>query len=157
MSKHYYAEINLHIVFHTKHNQPLLTPEVVAVVHLYIRGRLMNTPGVYVHEVGGVEDHVHVAVSIAPTVVISELIGQMKGSAAHEANQKLGKGRKVLEWQGGYGVVSFGTNNLEWVSRYIQNQREHHAKNTIQERLERIETPEPEEEESAEEEAQAEA
>jgi putative transposase len=44
----------------------------------------------------------------------------------------------VLQWQAGYGVVSFGTKDLDWVKAYIQNQREHHAQGTAQDRLERI-------------------
>ena len=46
--------------------------------------------------------------------------------------------RKVLDWQAGYGVVSFGTKDLEWVVRYIRNQKEHHEKGTTVERLEKI-------------------
>jgi hypothetical protein len=36
-------------------------------------------------------------------------------------------------------VVSFGTRDLPWVVAYIENQREHHARGTIHERLERVE------------------
>jgi putative transposase len=97
---------------------------------------VINTPGVYIHEIGGIETHVHLAISIAPTVLISELVGQLKGSSAHEANQKLG--RKALEWQTGYGVVSFGTKELPWVVTYIQEQRDRHGRAAIEDRLERI-------------------
>ena len=99
MSRAYYAEINLHMVWHTKNSLPLLVLEVEQFTHHYIRGRLNNTPGVYVHEIGGIETHVHVAISIPPTIGVSELIGQLKGSSSHEANQQVGLGRKVLEWQ----------------------------------------------------------
>jgi hypothetical protein len=44
----------------------------------------------------------------------------------------------VLEWQAGYGVVSFGTRALEWVCGYVRNQKEHHARGTVFDRLERI-------------------
>jgi REP element-mobilizing transposase RayT len=138
MSRNYYSEINLHLVWHTKLSRPLLTPQVEAVVHHYIRGRLINTAGVFVHEVNGTETHVHVALTIAPTITISDLVGELKGSSSHEANQKLGGGRKVLEWQAGYGVVSFGTKDLEWVKSYVRNQKEHHARGSVHERLERI-------------------
>jgi putative transposase len=111
-------------------------PQVEAVVHHYLRGRCITTPGVYVHEIGGIETHVHLAVSLAPTILISEFIGQLKGSSSHEANQKMG--RKVLDWQTGYGVVSFGTRDLEWVRDYIRDQRERHARGKVEERLERI-------------------
>jgi hypothetical protein len=44
----------------------------------------------------------------------------------------------VLEWQAGYGVVSFGTKDLEWVKGYVRDQRKHHARGTTHDRLERI-------------------
>jgi putative transposase len=138
MARNYYSEINLHIVWHTKESQPLLTPEVEAFVHRYLRGKVINTPGVFIHEVGGIETHVHLAITMAPTILISDLIGKLKGASSHEANQQIGRGRKILEWQAGYGVVSFGTANLKWVVNYIRNQREHHAKGSIEDRLERI-------------------
>jgi hypothetical protein len=70
--------------------------------------------------------------------LISDFIGQLKGGSSHDVNQAMGRGQKVLEWQTGYGVVSFGTRDLEWVKEYIRNQREHHARGTIHDRLERI-------------------
>jgi putative transposase len=146
MSRNYYSEINLHFVWHTKNSQPLLTAAVEQFTHRYLRQKLINTPGAYIHEIGGTDNHVHLAVSIAPTILISDLVGKLKGSSSHEANQQIGKGAKLLEWQAGYGVVTFSTKDLEWVVRYIQNQREHHAQGTILARLERI---------AAEEEAQA--
>jgi REP element-mobilizing transposase RayT len=141
VARNYYAEINLHLTWHTKESAPLLGPDVEQVVHHYLHGRCINTAGVYVHAVGGIETHVHLAVSIAPTVLISELVGQLKGASAHEANHKLG--RKVLEWQAGYGVVSFGTRDLPWVVEYIRNQRDRHARADVADRLERITEPEP--------------
>jgi len=144
VSRNYYSEINLHIVWHAKLSQPLLIPQVEAAAHHYIRGKLINAPGVYCHEIGGTETHVHVVVTVTPTVGISELIGQLKGASSHEVNQTLGGGKKLLEWQPGYGVVSFGTKDQEWVKRYVRNQKEHHARGTVQERLERIVSEEAE-------------
>jgi hypothetical protein len=47
--------------------------------------------------------------------------------------------RKIIEWQSGYGVVSFGTKATPWVVRDVEKQREHHAQRTTYERLERFE------------------
>jgi putative transposase len=142
VSRNYYSEINLHITWHTKASLPLLTPQVEPYVHRFLRQYLVNTPGAYVHEVGGIETHVHIAVSVVPTISISELVGRLKGASSHETNKQLGRGRKLLEWQAGYGVLSFGTKDLEWVGAYIRNQREHHARGTAHDRLERILPPE---------------
>jgi REP element-mobilizing transposase RayT len=144
MSRNYYSEINLHITWHVKESAPLLVPKVEDIVHHYLRGRCINTPGVFIHEIGGIETHVHLCVTVAPTIMISELIGQLKGASSHDVNQRIGGGKKVLEWQSGYGVVSFGTSNLPWVRAYVRNQRERHARNKIIDRLERITTPEKE-------------
>src|ERR1700680_929735 len=136
MGGNFYSEINLHITWHTKESAPLLIPKIQAEVHHYLRGRCINTPGVFVHEVGGTETHVHLCVSIWPTLLISDFIGALKGAASHDTNQKFGS--KVLQWQTGYGVVSFGTGDLQWVSDYVRHQKEHHARGRAVDRLERI-------------------
>jgi putative transposase len=143
MSHRYYSEINLHITWHTKHSAPTLTEELEKVAHRDIRDRAFATPSVVFHEVGGTETHVHVAVSIPPTLLISEWIGKLKGGSSHAVNQALPAQAEHFAWQEGYGVVSFGTQNLEWVIKYIRNQKEHHAtgKNLV-ERLERIDAEE---------------
>jgi REP element-mobilizing transposase RayT len=138
MSRNYYSEINLHLVWHTKNSLPLLTPEVEHLAHRFLKKRIVETPGAFVHEIGGIESHVHLAVTIHPTLLISDFVGQLKGGSSHDVNQAIGKKQKVLEWQAGYGVVGFGARDTEWVVAYIRDQREHHARGTVQERLERI-------------------
>lgn len=114
----------------------LLVPKIEAIVHHYVKGRCINAPGVYFHEIGGTETHVHLVVSIPPTLLISEFVGQLKGSSSHHVNQKLS--RKAVEWQTGYGVVSFGTKDLPWVKDYVRNQKERHGRVEAVDRLERI-------------------
>lgn len=126
MSRNFYSEIHIHIVWHTKESSPLLTPPVESFVHRYLQQRLVNMPGTFVHEIGGTETHVHLAVTIPPTILISDLIGQLKGASSDEANRQFPPG-KILEWQAGYGVVSFDTRALEWIREYIRNQKSHHA------------------------------
>jgi len=138
MSHNYYSEINLHVVWHTKNSLPLLTPTVEPATHRALQKRLIDTPDVFVHEIGGTETHVHVAVTIPPTLTISEWIGKLKGGTSHDVNQQMGRRERVLQWQAGYGVVSFGTGDLEWVTAYVRGQREHHGRGTAHDRLERI-------------------
>jgi REP-associated tyrosine transposase len=38
--------------------------------------------------------------------------------------------------------VSFGTKDLKWVIEYVKNQKEHHARGTTNERLERTDDDE---------------
>lgn len=136
MSRNYYSEINLHLIWHTLQSRPLLSERIEPLVHRAIKARIVNLPGAFVHEIGGTATHVHVVVTIAPTIVISEFVGQLKGGSAHDVNRSLGQ--KSVEWQTGYGVVTFGTRDLEWVKDYARNQKEHHARGDVHERLERF-------------------
>lgn len=138
MSRNFYSEINLHLVWHTKGDLPLLTPAIESAVHRCLTKRIVDTSGAFIHAIGGTPTHVHLAITIPPTLLISEFIGQLKGSSSHEVNHQGPANSKSLQWQAGYGVVSFGTRDLPWVVEYIRNQREHHGVGTIHDRLESI-------------------
>jgi len=136
MSRRSYSEINLHFVWHVKSSLPIISAEIEPRLYRYIRSYALQNKGVIFHEIGGTETHVHIAVTIPPTLPISDWIGKLKGSSSHYINHEL-VNRKLLEWQTGYGVVSFGMKDLEWVVKYIRNQKEHHKKRTTVERLEK--------------------
>jgi len=85
----------------------------------------------------GVEDHIHMAVSIPASVAVSTFIGQVKGVASAHFN----KGRDPLaarfEWQDEYGAFSFDGKRLSNVIAYVENQKQHHAQHTTIPILER--------------------
>jgi putative transposase len=134
MSSHVYHEIFLHLNWHTKDNQPFLRGQVEDFCHAAIKQKAESIRGVYLRAVGGTDNHVHVALAIEPFVTISDMLQELKGFSSHEVNRRLE--RKALEWQRGYGVVSFGRAHLDGVVEYVLNQREHHAKGKIEPRLE---------------------
>lgn len=136
MSAHVFHEIYLHLTWHVKNNQPSITEPIDAVVHRLLTERCQKMKGVYFHGVGGTETHVHLAVNIEPFVTISEMVKDLKGGSSFDANTHFGE--KVLYWQRGYGVVSFGKKHLKWVQEYIARQKEHHASKTFHDRLERV-------------------
>ena len=138
MSLRAYCEINLHMTWHVNDNLPVLTNAIEARTHEFLRGEAIKAPGVFFHEIGGTDDHVHLVVSIPPTLTISKWIGILKGASTHFINHEI-VNRKLLDWQAGYGVVTFGTKDLPWVVAYVRNQRAHHAQGTAIERLERTE------------------
>ena len=137
MSKRSYSEINLHFVWHVKASLPIIAPEIEPRLYRYIRSYALQAKGLIFHEIGGTKTHVHIAVTIPPTLLISDWIGKIKGASSHYVNHEL-VNRKLLDWQTGYGVVSFGTKDLEWVVNYVRSQKEHHKKGTIVDRLEAI-------------------
>lgn len=137
MPRNVYWELNYHIIWRTKNNMTLLTPRVAEPTHAALIHRALETANTIVHAVGGIEDHIHMAVSLPPTIELATWIGDLKGAVAHQINHSaLGPG--TLAWQTGYGIVSFGTRDLPWVVNYIRNQREHHTAGRVEDRLERI-------------------
>lgn len=137
MSDKVYSEINFHIVWHTKSNLPLIKPEIETKLYQYLKHKIIETPDVYFHAIGGIENHVHLAISVSPNLLMSDFIGKLKGGSSHFINQTAN--HKLLQWQRGYGIVSFGTKDLPWVKNYILNQKEHHKTGNVYKRLEKNE------------------
>jgi putative transposase len=70
MSNRAYSEINLHFTWHVKASLPIITDVIEARLHKY-KHYALQSKGVFVHEVGGTETHVHMAVSIPPPFVLA--------------------------------------------------------------------------------------
>jgi putative transposase len=83
-------------------------------------------------------DHVHLLARLPPTLKISEFIGQVKGAASHRVNEEI-RPSFALKWQEGYGVLTLRENELEKVSRYIDNQETHHQLGRLSTLLEKTE------------------
>ena len=136
MSTAAYSEINFHITWHTKDNLPMIRGRIEDRLYHFLTHKIIETPGSYLHAIGGVEDHVHIAVSLTPEILVSDWVGKLKGSSSHYINHEVQP--KTLQWQRGYGILSFGTKDLKWVVEYVKNQKEHHKRGSVHERLERI-------------------
>ena len=88
-------------------------------------------------EIGGVEDHCHLLLSLPATLSVSKAKQLIKGNSSkfiHETFPNLGD----FEWQEGYGVFSIGMSQIDATRAYIQNQFEHHRKLTFKEEFEAI-------------------
>ena len=78
MSNRSYSEINLHFVWHVKASFPIITAEIESRLYKYILSYSLQSKGLIFHEISGTETHVHIAVTIPPTLLISDWIGKLK-------------------------------------------------------------------------------
>jgi len=138
MSRNYYSELHIHATWHTLNSLPLLTPTMEPMVYAELRRRCNEIAGLIVHAIDGTPTHVHLCLTIPPTLTISEFVGQLKGGSSHHINHNNPTRDKLLERQTGYGVVSFGTKDIPWVKNYVNNQKQHHQAGRVFDRLERI-------------------
>jgi REP element-mobilizing transposase RayT len=120
-----YWRLFYHIVFATKNREPLITRDFYERLYGVIVAKA-EALGARLHAIGGMEDHLHLVVSVPPSVSLSSFVGQIKGTSSHFVNHALTLPYR-FGWQKGYGVVSFGEKRLETVRAYVQNQQRHHA------------------------------
>ncbi|MEX0585780.1 MAG: IS200/IS605 family transposase [Pirellulales bacterium] len=126
------ANVLLHVVFSTKHRQPLLRQnDARDVMTGYLVGTLRNIecPSL---EVGVVEDHVHILCNLHRTVTIAKLVEEVKSNSSARIKQE-SPGLGDFHWQNGYGAFSVSQSNVDAVRVYIANQEEHHRTRSFQE------------------------
>ena len=124
-----------HIVWATKDRHSLIMPQIESDLHRYISQKI-NDIGCIPHAIGGIENHVHMVVSIPPKMSISEFVKTVKGSSSHFANQ-----RTAFAWQRSYGVFSLGAKQSETAVDYVKNQKSRHKNNDLISWLEISEQP----------------
>lgn len=77
-------------------------------------------------------DHTHILVGLRPSIAISDLVREIKGSSSKFIHQRFDK-NKHFQWQSGYGVFSYSYSQMDNVYKYIMNQKEHHRKRLFKE------------------------
>jgi putative transposase len=84
--------------------------------------------GAFTQAVGGMPDHIHVVVSIPPTISVTEYIQRLKGSSSRYLNRATENPElDGFYWQSKYFVLTLGERSLPDVIAYVENQKTHHA------------------------------
>jgi len=125
------SEILIHIVFSTKDRAPFIAADLQAPLHAFLAG-VCRTANCEALRVGGVADHVHLAIRLSRTVTMAALIEDLK-SASSKWIKVQDAALRDFHWQRGYGAFSIGRSQLPALIRYIDAQPEHHRMHTFQE------------------------
>ena len=131
---HSFTSCLMHCVWATTERRPLIVPDLQQRLWPYLGG-IARENKMKALAVGGVEDHVHVLVSIPSTLSVAKSIQLLKGNSSKWIHDTF-KEHWEFEWQEGYGAFSIGISGLEGTTRYIQNQAEHHRRMTFKEEVE---------------------
>jgi REP element-mobilizing transposase RayT len=133
---HTLGYVLLHVIFSTKDRQPSLTDAVRGSTHAYL-ATVARNEGCECYRVGGVSDHVHLAIRLSRTLTIAKLVEELKTSSS-----KWLKTQSPLlhdfAWQRGYGVFSVSPSDLSALIAYIDTQEAHHAKQSFQDEFRRF-------------------
>jgi REP element-mobilizing transposase RayT len=124
------ALVIVHLVFSTRDRAPLFDHPVRHDLHAYLatcaRGLSCEC-----YCVGGVADHVHLAVRLSRTITVAKLIEELKTSSSKWLKTQ-SPNLRVFSWQSGYGAFSVGPSDLPALRRYIEDQEAHHQKTNFQ-------------------------
>ena len=123
--------ILIHVVFSTKDRKPDLDSAIRPALYAYLATVARNA-GCECYRVGGVADHVHLAIRFSRTLTTAKLVEELK-TASSKWLKIQSPALAAFGWQRGYGAFSVSASDLEALRQYIDNQEEHHRKRTFQE------------------------
>jgi len=126
-----YVSLYIHIVFSTKGRQAMIPPDLQNRLWAYMGG-IARENHMKALSVGGMQDHVHILLSLPATLPVAKAVQLIKGGSSKWVNDTF-TGVKKFTWQEGYGAFSVNVFLLEDTIRYIESQGEHHKRKTFRE------------------------
>ena len=128
-----YSCVWLHFIWATKYRAPLIKREKKFQVYNLIK-EIAEKNKIHLDFINGVEDHVHLIISMKTSQCPSDIAKIIKGVSYTEINNA-----KIFEehfhWQDGFAVFSISPQNIQMVRNYIRNQEQHHVKKSLDEEL----------------------
>jgi putative transposase len=121
-----YTQLYVQLVFSPMRKMALITKDFEVDLYKYISGIVHNKK----HKmfiINGTEDHIHILISMNPDQSVSSITQDIKRSSSKWINDnKLSIGK--FEWQPGFGAFSVSKSQINFVIKYIEDQKEHHKK-----------------------------
>ena len=100
------SQVILHIVFSTKERRPWIDPPIRPRLHAYL-ATVCRDCECQAYRVGGMADHVHIAVRLARTISQAALLEQIKKTSSIWIKTQ-GSPYAGFFWQAGYGAFAIG-------------------------------------------------
>ncbi|HEX3855674.1 MAG TPA: IS200/IS605 family transposase [Verrucomicrobiae bacterium] len=130
---HTFISCHLHCVWNTKERRLLIAPALQQRLWPYLGG-IARANKMSAIEIGGVEDHIHILLSLPSTISVSKAIQLLKGNSSKWIHETFPE-HHAFEWQEGYGAFSIGVSGIETTVDYIRRQAEHHRQPSFKEEL----------------------
>jgi putative transposase len=116
---HTYSLNLLHCVFSTKGRLPLIQNPAQAWTTLRVVARNAQ---VNLVAVGGTANHVHLLLEMPKTRTVADIMRELKANSS----ARLRRSMPAFAWQDGYGAISVSPTAVKPVTRYIEQQEDHH-------------------------------
>jgi REP element-mobilizing transposase RayT len=103
-----YVSAYFHCVFSTKERRRLITPELRERLLPFLGG-IARQNKMKAIEIGGVEDHAHILLSLPSAMAVSEALQLIKGGSSKWVHETFNEHR-LFAWQEEYGAFSVSVN-----------------------------------------------
>ena len=126
-----YISSYFHCVFSTKERRNFITPTLRDRLWPFLGG-IARKNKMKAIEIGGMEDHVHILLSLPSTLSIAKALQLIKGGSSKWVHETF-PDHRMFGWQVKYGAFSVSVSQLDTIIQYIKDQKEHHRQMTFQE------------------------
>jgi REP element-mobilizing transposase RayT len=126
---HTCCSLLFHCVFSTKERRKIIPEELQERLWAYMGG-IAREHGMKALAVGGMEDHVHILLSLPSSKTVANAMREIKAGSSGWMHETCNI--QAFEWQEGYGAFSIGQTQIESTIAYIARQKEHHKKRDFQ-------------------------
>ncbi|MBO7439047.1 MAG: transposase [Bacteroidales bacterium] len=125
------VKLYVHVVFHVKKTRITMRKADLPRIFEYIGGILRNHDSIAL-AVGGVENHVHILMTLPKTQALSDLVRTVKAVSSGWIKSIDPDYYAPFAWQDGYGAFSVSATVKDNVVGYINNQEQHHKVKTYE-------------------------
>lgn len=120
-----YISVYVHVVFSTKERRKQIPESLQPRLWAYMGG-IARTNRFKAITIGGIEDHVHLLLSLPATIAIAKAVQLVKAGSSKWMHEDIGI--PLFAWQEAYGAFSIGVSQVPATVKYIDNQKAHHRK-----------------------------
>ena len=124
------SHLLVHLIWSTKDRHAWLETSIREKFHAFLAGAVRQCD-CEAYRIGGVADHVHLAVRLSRTVSVADTVKSVK-TASSKWLKAQDPAFTTFHWQHGYGAFSVGMNQKEALFHYIDSQEKHHHTQTFQ-------------------------
>ncbi len=126
-----FTNLLTHVIFSTKDREPWIQNELRSELHAYLGGLTRQLKG-KAYCVNGTNDHVHMLLSLPPSISTSDALRFIKSNSSGWVRAKW---KRPFAWQLGYAAFSVSKSNVAHVLKYVANQEQHHRRVTFKDEL----------------------
>jgi REP-associated tyrosine transposase len=124
---HKYPNLLIHCVFSTKGRRDLIPNDLQPKLFRYLNG-IGSSCRMPVLAAGGTGNHVHLLMVLPSAISVAKAVQTFKSNSSRWIREH----GIDFAWQDGYGAFTVSASQREVVRRYVERQKDHHAKRTFE-------------------------